>query len=336
MIEVLIKLGSTDMLVNPLGFGGIPIQRISFESSKEVITRAKELGINFIDSAQAYSDSEEKIGYSIKDTKNHWILASKSPARDKKGMEEALTQSLKMFGRDYIDLYQLHLISTMDELQMVLGPNGAMETLFKFKEKGYIKHIGITGHKPSVLKGALDTFPFATVQAPFNPLETQSQELFGYAKDKGIGTIVMKPLAGGALTSPSACIKFILKQAFVDVIIPGIESIGQLEENFIASQNLALTEEEKKLIEKDITELKNSFCRRCEYCQPCPENIKIHTVFILHGYVSRYGLKDWAQPRYQALAVHADKCSECGICETKCPYELPIRNMLKKAHGDLS
>lgn len=328
------KLGSTDLLIHPLGFGGIPIQRIDFESSKEVIAKAKELGINFIDSAQGYSDSEEKIGYSIKDTKNHWVLASKSTARDKKSMEEAITQSLKMFGRDYIDLYQLHLISTLDELNMVLGPNGAMETLFDFKEKGYIKHIGITGHKPEVLKEALEIFPFETVQVAFNPLETQSEELLLTANKKNIGTIIMKPLAGGALSSPTACIKFILQQKFVDVVIPGMDSLRQVEENFFASENLTLSPEEQLLINKDITELKSNFCRRCEYCQPCPENIKIHTVFILQGYALRYGLKDWAKPRYQGLPVLADKCSQCGLCETKCPYELPIRKMLKQAHED--
>ena len=328
------RLGSTDMDIYPLGFGGIPIQRVSFDNAKEIIAHAKSLGINFIDSAQGYSDSEEKIGLSIAHDKNYWTLASKSPAKDKKGMEDAVINSLKQFNRDYIDLYQLHLISSMEELDTVLAPNGAMETLHKFKEQGFIKHIGITGHKPEVLRKALEAYPFATVQVPYNPLETQSVELLKYAKSKGIGTIIMKPLAGGALTSPSACIKYILNQPFVDVVIPGVESVEQVQQNFEASKNLILSLEEQQAIDKDIAELKNNFCRRCEYCQPCPQGIKIHSVFILHGYYSRYNLKEWSQPRYKGLPVTADKCTQCGICESKCPYELPIRNMLKTAHKD--
>lgn len=330
------NLGSTDISIYPLGIGGIPIQRVSFEDAREVIAHAKGLGINFIDTAQGYSDSEAKIGFAINSHKNYWKLASKSPARDKKSMEEAVTNSLAKFNRDYIDLYQLHLISSMEELDTVLGPNGAMETLHRYKEQGFIKHIGITGHKPEVLIKALDIYPFATVQVPFNPLETQSIELLEYAKSKGVGTIIMKPLAGGALTSPTACIKYILNQPFVDTVIPGMESLEQVQQNFEASQNSSLSVVEQEAIDKDIRELKNNFCRRCEYCQPCPQGIKIHSVFTLHGYYSRYGLKDWSIPRYQGLPVLADVCTECGICETKCPYELPIRDMLKVAHKDFS
>jgi predicted aldo/keto reductase-like oxidoreductase len=331
---VLTKLGKTDLSIYPLGFGGIPIQRISFEKAKTVILKAKELGINFIDTAQGYSDSEEKIGFAINEDKNYWVLASKSPARDSKEMEKAVTNCLKHFRRDFIDLYQLHLISSIDELQLVLGKNGAMETLLKYKEKGYIKYIGITGHKPQVLKEALDIFPFDTVQAPYNPLETQSEELLKYASLKGVGTIIMKPFAGGALTSPSGCIKYILSKDFVDVVIPGMERVEQVEENFRASLDLKITEEEKMGILQDIHQLKNNFCRRCDYCQPCPQGIKISTVFILHGYLSRYGLKDWATSRYQSLPIPANKCTNCGVCERKCPYELPIRQMLQKSHND--
>ncbi|WP_350342705.1 aldo/keto reductase [Proteinivorax tanatarense] len=329
------KFGSTDLSINPLGFGGIPIQRISPEQTMEVIAKAKELGVNFIDSAQGYTDSEKKIGQAIKNHKDYWVLASKAPAKDEKSMEEAIQQSLESFGRDYIDLYQLHLVSSEGDLNERLDPdNGAINALVKAQEKGYIGHIGITGHRPEILEKALDVYPFASVQAPYNFLETQSEDLLKKATNKGVATIIMKPMAGGALSSPTASIKYILQKDFVTVAIPGMESIEQVIENVNATNNLKIASDEKEGMEKDIEELQHNFCRRCEYCQPCPQGIKIHSCFIFHGYHKRYGLKDWALPRYKSLPVPASACTECGLCETKCPYELPIREMLKEVVGD--
>ncbi|WP_353894137.1 aldo/keto reductase [Proteinivorax hydrogeniformans] len=329
------KFGSTDLNINPLGFGGIPIQRISPKQTVEVIAKAKDLGVNFIDSAQGYTDSEEKIGQAIKNHKDYWVLASKAPAKDEKSMEEAIYQSLKNFGRDYIDLYQMHLVSSEDDLKERLNPeSGAIKALLKAQKNGYIGHIGITGHRPEILAKAIDIYPFVSVQAPYNFLETQSEDLLVKAANKGVATIIMKPMAGGALASPTASIKYILQKDFVTVAIPGMESVEQVVENVTAANNLEMTNEEKDGMEKDIHELQHNFCRRCEYCQPCPQGIKIHSCFIFHGYHKRYGLKDWALPRYKTLPTPASACTECGLCETKCPYELPIREMLKEVACD--
>ncbi len=153
--------------------------------------------------------------------------------------------------------------------------------------------------------------------------------MFEKAKQKGVATIIMKPIAGGAFTSATASLKFILQKDFVTVVIPGMESAEQVVENVKATEHLVMTDSEITDMEKDIDELQHNFCRRCEYCQPCPQGIKIHLAFIMHGYATRYGLKDWALPRYQKLPAPASSCTECGVCESKCPYELPIRDMLK-------
>ena len=160
----------------------------------------------------------------------------------------------------------------------------------------------------------------------------QADEVFKRAYEKGVGTIVMKPLAGGAIDDGTLAMKYLLSREYIDVAIPGMDSPQQVIENTDVLQNYELTEEDNKKIAKIKSELGTNFCRRCEYCLPCPKGINIPQNFLLEGYYNRYNLKDWAVDRYRGLAENerASNCIECGACQKKCPYELPIIDMLKK------
>lgn len=329
-------LGRTGLKVSEIGFGGIPIQRVSHQEAAVVINRAIDLGINFFDTARGYTDSEEKLGAVLRERRDEVIIATKSMARTKEEMAADIQKSLETMGVDHIDLYQLHNVKDRESLEKVLGENGALAALKEAKEKGLIRHIGVTGHLKSYLIEMMKTCEVETVQFPFNPVEGDDvQELLETAKKTDIGVIVMKPLAGGAFKNPNLSLRYILQHP-VSVVIPGMDSVEQVEENAAVGNNpLQLSPEERETLEEEVARLGSTFCRRCEYCQPCPQGIDIPMVFLLDGYHQRYDLKEWARQRYEGLKVKADVCQECGECEEKCPYNLPIRRMLKEAAARL-
>lgn len=322
------KLGSTNIELNRVGFGGIPIQRITQEDTNLVINELINQGINFIDSARGYTISEEYIGNAIEGKRDKFILATKSMSRSYDDMIRDVNISLNNFKTEYIDLYQLHNLKP-DEYDGIFDDDMAYEALLKCKEEGKIKHIGITSHSIDTIKKAVNSGKFDTIQFPYNIVEDQADEIFKEANKNGIGVIVMKPLAGGAIDNAKLAIKYILSKDYIDVVIPGMDSVNQVIENTSVLNNLNITDEENLEIKDIIEKLGNRFCRRCEYCMPCPVGINIPMNFLLEGYYSRYNLKEWSKDRYKSLDVNASNCIECGKCESKCPYELHIREMLK-------
>ncbi len=329
-------LGKTGLKVGPMAIGGIPIQRVGVEVAKEIVAAALEIGVNFLDTARGYTDSEQKFGEAMAGVRERFVLASKTPSRDGQGAKKDLETSLSMMQTDYIDIYQLHNVSTEQQLEQVLAPGGALEVLQQAQQAGIIRHIGVTGHNDQVLLKAVQTGLFATVQAPVNAVEKQFLPVLQAAHELNMGTIAMKPLAGGSFRRPELALRALLAEPLVDVIIPGVDSVEQLRQNAgLASLNAALTPEEAALLQEEVDELGKGFCRRCEYCQPCPQGIKIPVILILEGYVTRYNLPEWGRGRYASLDIDASVCEECGICESRCPYNLPITDLLKRAHKNL-
>lgn len=326
------ELGSTGLKVSVVGFGGIPIQRIDDENAQKVIINAEEKGINFIDTARGYSVSEEYIGKSLEGRRDNWIIATKSMARDRESMMRDVNISLNNLKTDYIDLYQFHNIKTMEEYDKVLGEDGAYNVLVEYKNQGKIGHIGITSHSLDMLKIAIESGKFETIMYPYNIVENQAEDLFKRAKELNIGVIAMKPMAGGALTNGTLALKYILQNENVTCAIPGMGTVEEVEENSNLGSNISLlTEEEKAEAKKIADELGTEFCRRCGYCAPCTKGIDIPSVFLFQGYKERYNLGQWAEERYAAMKHKPEECIECGICEERCPYDLPIRSMLKNA-----
>ena len=325
-------LGRTNFEVSVIGFGGIPIQRVDKEMAIKMIQKTKELGINFIDTARGYTISESLIGYGLEYCgRENFILATKSMKRDYKGILEELNISLNNLKTSYIELFQFHNVSKFEDLDFLMGENGGLKAIKEAKQKGIIKEIGITSHSPEILDKAMDTGEFATIQCPYNPVERQAEEIFKKANKLNIGVIVMKPLAGGAIRNASLSLRFIINNPNVTTAIPGMDSIEQIVENAELGNKIELlTDVEEDIIFKEAEELGSEFCRRCGYCLPCPQGIDIPTQFLMEGYYSRYNLEEWAVERYKAMEVKAVDCIECGQCETKCPYNLPIRKMLKK------
>jgi predicted aldo/keto reductase-like oxidoreductase len=325
-----IELGQTGLRVSRMGFGGIPIQRTDAEAVCRVFDELIKHGINYVDTARGYTVSEEYIGQAIAGRRDKFILATKSMAVTREAMAADIDRSLKNLGTDYIDLYQIHNPS-LANFKKIISEGGALEALLEAKKQGKIGHIGVTAHPTKVFEEALKQPWVETIMFPYNMVESQGEELIRQCREKGIGFIAMKPLAGGAIDEPELALRFIVKNEAVSVVIPGMYTVDEVEGNVNAVENKKpFTEEELARIDKVKKVLGGSFCRRCNYCAPCTVGINIPFMFLLQGYYERYNLKEWAKERYIGSAVRASECIECGKCETRCPYDLPIRSMLKR------
>lgn len=329
------KLGRTGLNVSYIGFGGIPLAGLDEEDASRVLNATLDAGINFIDTARGYRQSETLIGKSISNRRSEFILATKTKARDKQKILEELETSLSCLRTERIDLYQIHYVNKVDELSGVLSKGGALEVLKSIREKGTIRYIGITGHDARVLLKAAQTGEFDTVQGAFSYIEKNQKiiDLINYCAENDIGFIVQKPLAGGAITSVRAGLKWILNYP-VSTVIPGMLSTNQVMENAeVGDMDLKLTDGEKMELDTIARNLDRYFCRRCYYCHDsCPEGIRIGVVLEFFGKAKISENLSLMQKWYNGMEVNASRCTACGLCLQECPYELPIIDMLREAH----
>jgi predicted aldo/keto reductase-like oxidoreductase len=326
-----IVIGKTNLRVKRLGFGGIPIQRVSEIQAVETVLYAIEKGADFIDTSRAYTTSERRIGLALRQSDKKVILASKSLSKTAQGARADLETSLKELQRDYIDLYQCHFVKDAAEYQEVVSPGGAFAGLMKAEEEGLIGHIGITSHNLDVLDLALDGGLFETIMVCFSFLEPLAKEkIIPKAIRKRIGVIAMKPFSGGVIDNARLALKYALSQPEI-VVIAGVEHRDLFEENWAIFQNHArLSDEEKEEIEKIREAYEKVFCRRCDYCQPCPEEIPIQAVLGIRSMVKRMGKAILQKGRQREAVDKARNCSECEECMTRCPYQLPIPRLIRE------
>ena len=329
-----VMLGKTGLRISRMGFGGIPIQKTDAQVTRALMEELVAHGVNYIDTARGYTVSEAYLGEALCGLRDRFVLATKSMARTKEAMARDIETSLANLRTDHIDLYQVHNPS-LKELEQVCAPGGALEALLEAKAAGRIGHIGVTAHMAAVFERAL-TLPWVeTVMFPYNIVETQGEALMKRAHEQGVGFICMKPLAGGALEDAALAMRFIAQNPDVSVVIPGMCDVREVRQNIDAFENTApLTQAELAQIETIRKELGTQFCRRCNYCQPCTAGISMSGIFVLEGYLNRYGLGDWAKQRYAAMAKKAGDCVGCGVCETRCPSQLPIREMLRRCKAE--
>lgn len=324
------RLGRTEMMVSRLGFGGIPIQRLSEDAAVAVVKRCLELGITFLDTANAYTNSEERIGKAIKERKREdVVIATKSTSRSREGVANHLKLSLERLGVDYIDLYQFHQVGDSKSLETLLDANGPMAVVEEARKAGVVKHIGVTSHQIDVAKDLVKSDRFETIMFPFNFLADEAAgELLPLCREHDVGFIAMKPLEGGMLQDITIAFKYLFQ--FPDVFpIPGIEKIREIDEIMqVIEGSWQITEAEQKEMQRIRDELGTRFCRRCDYCQPCTEEIAISTVMRFNSFFKRMPPESLFSGWLAEGMEKAASCTECGDCEERCPYYLPIREMV--------
>ena len=350
-----INIKDTDLKLSRLGLGCVNAGvKWDGQEAFDLFDAFLDMGGNVYDTARVYSDwipsekgrSERVLGQWLAHSgKRHdVILVSKgghpdmtgpNPDMHKSRVSESclkydLEESLRVLVTDYIDIYQVHNPS-MEQLDQVLAKDGALEALQEAKKAGKIGHLGLTAHSVEVFERALDLDWVETIMFPYNIVEGQGEELIAECKKRNIGFIDMKPLAGGAIENGTLALRYICSNPNVTIVIPGMAEEHEMEENIKACLDSSpLSQTELDEIRKVREQLGTNFCRRCNYCAPCSAGISIPNVFLFAGYLNRYDLGEWARSRYSTLQAKASDCIECGVCETRCPYHLPIRKMMKE------
>jgi uncharacterized protein len=326
-----IVLGKTGIKAVKLGFGGIPIQRVSEAQAIEVVRYSLEKGMDFIDTSRMYTTSETRIGKALKETDKIPAIATKSFGRSADSIRKDVEISLKELQVEYIDIYQCHGISGEEEYRLITSPDGAYHGLLKAKEQGLIGHIGITSHSLDLLEKIVDDGLFETIMVCFSFLEPAAQErVIPKAREKGVGIIAMKPFSGGVIETPEAALKWIL--AYPDIlVIAGVEDTKLIDQNWkVFLGDYGLTDEEKQTVQRICKEFDKKFCRRCDYCLPCPADIPIQYVLGVRSFIKRIGPASVQYPVFVKMLEKAANCTECGECMERCPYDLPIPDMIKE------
>ena len=321
-----VRLGRSGLMVTKTAFGALPIQRISKADAVKLVRRAYEGGINYFDTANMYSDSEEKLSAALMDVREKVIISTKSGGTDKATTMAHIENSIRHLG--YIDLFQFHNPAVLPDPNDL---NGAFAAALEMKEKGYIRHIGITNHRPKVAQAAIASGNFETLQFPFCYLATDTDfALVEACRKADMGYIAMKGLSGGLLNNAAACYAFM---AQYDNVVPiwGIQHEWELDQWIELTKNPpALTEELKAVIEHDRKELAGSFCRSCGYCLPCAANIDIPQSARMNALLRRSPYQKYMTDEWYEKMHRIENCIHCDACKSRCPYGLDTPALLRQ------
>lgn len=345
--------------------------KINEEEAIKLIRYSIDNGVNYIDTAYPYhkGNSEVIVGKALKDGYREKVkIATKSPVwlvKSYEDFDKYLDEQLAKLQTDHIDMYLLHALGR-DRWEHLKQLN-----VFKFLEeaveRGKIKHVGFSFHDEfSVFKEIVDAYDWDFCQIQYNYIDTDYQageEGLRYAASKGMAVIIMEPLKGGKLaknppkeieelwvtaeaerTPADWALRWIWNHHEVTLVLSGMGAIDQIVENIkIASDSFpnALMQEEKLLVEavkNRYNELIKVNCTACNYCMPCPFGVNIPRNFSLLNESSMYNDVNgysFSYNNFLAEENRANRCAECGLCETKCPQNLPIRQHLKEVHAVL-
>lgn len=321
-----VRLGRTDLWVTKTAFGALPVQRVSTEDAAKLLRRAYENGINYFDTANAYTDSEEKIGVALKDVRQNIVISTKSAGTDKETVLAHIQESLRRMQTDYIDLFQFHNPAVLPDPE---DPDGAYAGALEAKKRGYIRHIGITNHRLKVAEAAVESGNFETMQFPFCYLAApQDIDLVNLCKEKDMGFIAMKGLSGGMLNQAAPCYAFM--QQFDNVVpIWGIQHEWELDQWLeLTEKNQQMTPELQAVIDKDCKELAHNFCRSCGYCLPCSAGIDIPQAARMAMLLRRSPYRPYMTDEWYNKMHKIEDCVHCDVCKSRCPYGLDTPNLL--------
>ncbi|MBE5867046.1 MAG: aldo/keto reductase [Lachnospiraceae bacterium] len=323
-----ITLGSTGITTVQNAFGALPVQRVNMEIAVEILRRAYEGGMRFFDTARAYSDSEEKMGEAFDGMRDKLFIATKTMAKTPEQFWKDLDTSLKNLRTDYIDIYQFHCVN---QCYAPGDGTGMYECMLEAKAQGKIRHIGVTAHKIEVAFDCVKSGLYETMQFPFSYLSAKREiELVEACKAANMGFIAMKGLAGGLIHNSKAAMAFMTQY---DNVLPiwGIQRMSELEEWLaFMDETPAYDGELKEYIEKERAELAGDFCRGCGYCMPCPAGIMINQCARMSLLLRRAPSANWLSEEMQTEMNKIENCLNCGLCKTKCPFELNTPELLRK------
>ena len=326
-----VRLGRTEIIVGKNSFGALPIQRITKEEAAKLLRKAYDSGFNYFDTARNYTDSEEKMGYALSDVREKIIISTKTAAKNAEDFWKDLHTSLEKLKTDYIDIYQFHNPPFCPKPG---DGSGLYEAMVEAKEKGLIKHIGITNHRLAVAEEAVKSGLYETLQFPFSYLASEKDiALVKLCEEHDVGFICMKALSGGLITHSDVAYAYLAQ--FPVAPIWGIQRESELDEFISYIDNPpSMNEEREAYIKKEHVELAGEFCRGCGYCMPCPMGIQINTCARMSLLLRRSPAAGHLSEKGQAMMKKIDDCINCGKCKAACPYGLDTPNLLKRNYED--
>ena len=353
------RLGRTELNVSVIGFGTIKFPQVDADEANRALNRALDLGINYIDTARAYQDSESKIGAAIKDRRDEYIIATKSVTRDAAGARKDLETSLNELGIEYVDVWKIHSVSDGDMLKQVMAPGGSLSAAKKARAEGKINHIGLSMHRDlKTMKAAINSDEFEVILLPHSIINQEGveDEVIPMAKEHDMGIVIMKPFSDGLLISNMSAeerqradydpiargsLRFVASNEAISVVIPGMRNVKEVEENVaVGNMTEPLNDEELKELLAEIGKLGREFrygqtcLMRCKYCEDvCPENIEISKVYRAVVMATSYpnNLKSMGAELYNSLDVKPSACTECQKCLDVCIANLSIIERMKDA-----
>ncbi len=326
-----LELGKTGIRTPQNAFGALPIQRVDTDTAVRLLRKACDGGMTYFDTARAYTDSEEKMGRAFEGMRDKIFIATKTMADTPEKLWEDLKTSLKNLRTDYIDVYQLHCVP---RCYRPGDGTGMYEAMLEAKQKGLIRHIGITAHKIGVAEEIAASGLYETLQFPFSYLSTERDiALVRSCEEAGVGFVAMKGLSGGLLTDSRACMAFMSEYPVLPIW--GIQRETELDEWLgFFEKEVSLDDELRSVIEKDRKELQGEFCRGCGYCAPCAAGITINQCARMSQLIRRAPSKGWLSEHWQAEMMKIENCIDCGACMKRCPYGLRIPELLRKNLAD--
>jgi len=350
------RLGRTNFEASVIGFGGGPFIRPAWEQGVKAVRRAIELGVNLIDTARQYGESEAMLGEAIKGARDRLFISTKSHFRTKEEVARSIDESLRQLQVDKIDLIHLHSVDREEDLKQCLAKGGPLEAMRDARAGGKVDYIGISGHRSEVLVPALKTGEFDAVIVTYNLINDDAkQELLPLAQEMDVGVLAMKPLDGGFLAVPreaaqlrvadratstvEAALRFALSNPAVATVLVGMVSVAEVEEDVpmgFVPQKMPL--EDRTALQARARGTLYTFCQGCGYCLPqCPEDIDIPRIFKLQVLLEQYRMKEYARVTYrEVFRQQVEKCTGCESCMERCPSQLDIPELLRKADLILS
>ncbi len=338
------ELGRTGASVSAVGLGCAQLGSSNTEYAARIVQRALELGVTYFDTARSYRDSEIKIGIGLAGQRDRAFISSKTGAKTREDAWRQINESLERLRTDHVDNYHLHGLWPGEDVDRRLGPGGALEALIQAKEQGMIRHIGATSHRAEALVEALKRFDFEVILVPMNVVEREPlAELIPLCQRKGVGVTIMKPLATGLLPARLA-LKWLLGQPIASAV-PGATTLAEVEENSLVGHGDAtLSPAERARVAELQVALEHVRCRVCEKCAPCPQGIPMGATLgtdVMYDHYRTMGREQfrafaWSRPavehdlesRMKTIAA-IESCTRCGECEQRCPYGLPVIEMLQ-------
>jgi uncharacterized protein len=339
-------LGKTGDQVSVIGLGCAPMMTLSLAAGTRLVRRAVELGLNYIDTARGYGETEVMVGQALQGQRQKVFLSTKTAAPTRAEAWREILDSLQRLQTDYLDNCHLHALSEGEDMERRLGPGGALEALLEARQAGLIRHIGCTAHTSRALLRALERFDFEIILIPMNIVEREPlDELIPLCRQRGVGVTIMKPVATGLLPARPA-LKWLLNQP-IATIVPGVTTLEELELNAAIARldDYTLSAVEQAQVNELAQQLEHVRCRVCRACEPyCPQNIWLGDVLgseVMYDHYRTMGRETFASSpwavsyvaedyeRQTRLVSRIQSCGECRKCEEHCPYGLPAPDMLQ-------